>query len=287
MLPWLPRGVGAAESGAVTKAIPATGERIPVIGMGTSRTFDVPPGPERDALAPVLRTFFDRGGTVVDSSPMYGAAEAALGGLLEEVAHPGLFAATKVWTDGREAGIEQMERSRRLWGVERFDLMQIHNLRDWEVHLPTLQRMKADGRIRYIGITTSHGRSHAELAKVLRENDFDFVQLSYNIANRAVEDELLPIAADRGVAVLVNRPFQRGELFDVVRGRELPPWTGELGIASWGQYFLKFAVSHPAVTCAIPATSSIKHMADNMAAGFGPLPDATQRRRMVQEMAEL
>jgi len=283
----LPRGGRAAQAALVTKPIPSTGERIPVIGMGTSRTFDAPPGGGRDELVPVLRTFFDLGGELIDSSPMYGAAEQVLGELLERTGHDDLFAATKVWTDGRQAGIEQMERSRTLWGVDRFDLMQIHNLRDWETHLPILERMKAAGEIRYIGVTTSHGRDHGALATLLRRHDFDFVQLSYNIGNREVEQELLPLAADRGVAVLVNRPFQRGALFDAVRGRPLPGWVGDLGIATWGQLFLKFAVSHPAVTCAIPATSKVTHMADNMGAAYGPLPDADQRRRMIRDLAEL
>ncbi len=283
----LPQPGRATDTTLITKPIPSTGERIPVIGMGTSRTFDVPPGAGRDGLLLVLQTFFDLGGELVDSSPMYGAAEEVLGELLDRTGRGNLFAATKVWTDGRTAGIEQMERSRRLWGVERFDLMQIHNLRDWEAHLPTLERMKADGEVRYIGVTTSHGRDHGELAALLRRHRFDFVQLSYNIGNREVEDELLPLAADRGVAVLVNRPFQRGALFDMVRGRQLPGWAGELGIATWGQLFLTFAVSHPAVTCAIPATSKVTHMADNMGAAYGPLPDADQRRRMIRELAEL
>jgi diketogulonate reductase-like aldo/keto reductase len=275
-------GARAATAASVTKPIPSTGEAIPVIGLGTSRTFDAPPGAERAALVPVVRAFFDGGGTVIDSSPMYGAAEEVVGELLAATRPSRVFAATKVWTDGKQAGVEQMERSRRLWGVPRLDLVQIHNLRDWQVHLATLKEWKAAGRIRYFGITTSHGRMHAELEQALRREPFDFVQLSYNLEDREVEERLLPLARDRGVAVLVNRPFQRGGLFDKVRGKPLPPFAAELGISSWAQYFLKFAVSHPAVTCAIPATSKLAHLEDNMAAGRGSLPDAATRDRMIR-----
>ncbi len=270
----------------IEKKIPSSGEAIPVIGLGTSRTFGVGPGPERDALAPVLQAFFDRGGTLIDSSPMYGQAEEVLGALLPRTRHEKLFSATKVWTDGAKAGAAQMESSRKLWGVPRFDLMQIHNLRDWEAHVATLEEWKAHGRIRYMGITTSHGRMHDELERALRRKPFDFVQLTYNLEDREVEERLLPLAADRGIAVLVNRPFQLGGLFDRVRGKALPPWVAELGIASWAQYFLKFAVSHPAVTCAIPATSKVKHMEDNMAACRGRLPGAAERERMIRFVAE-
>ena len=282
-VPFVPAAArGAPVKARIEKAIPSTGERIPVIGLGTSRTFDAAPGPARAALAPVLQAFFDGGGTLVDSSPMYGAAEEVVGELLRATRRGQVFAATKVWTDGKQAGVEQMERSRGLWGVPRFDLMQIHNLRDWEVHLETLKEWKAQGRVRYVGITTSHGRMHDELEAALRKEAFDFVQLSYNLEDREVERRLLPLAAERGVAVLVNRPFQLGGLFEKVKGKPLPPWAKELDIASWGQFFLKFAVSHPAVTCAIPATSKVKHMEDNMAAGRGRLPDAATRERMVR-----
>jgi diketogulonate reductase-like aldo/keto reductase len=266
----------------IRKPIPSTGEMIPVVGLGTSITFDVPSGPARSALAPVLQAFFDRGGTLIDSSPMYGAAEETIGELLRTTRHGQVFSATKVWTDGKQAGIEQMERSRRLWGVPRLDLVQIHNLRDWHVHVRTLKDWKAEGRIRYIGITTSHGRMHDELERALRSEPFDFVQLSYNLVDREVERRLLPVAAERGIAVLANRPLQLGALFGRVKGRPLPPWAEDLGIASWAQYFLKFAVSHPAVTCAIPATSRVEHMEDDMAAAQGRLADAAERERMVR-----
>jgi diketogulonate reductase-like aldo/keto reductase len=266
----------------IRKAIPSRNEQIPVIGMGTSRTFNAA-GDQGviTRLGEVLETFFGNGGTVIDSSPMYGSSEQVLGELLQTVSsRNGLFAATKVWTDGRESGIRQMEQSRRLWGIERFDLIQIHNLRDWKVHYQTLQAMKAEGRIRYIGITTSHGRDHEELLSVLKKHPFDFVQFSYNIGNREVERALLPLAADRGIAVIVNRPFARGSLFGATRGRPLPDWAADIDCSSWGQFFLKYVVSHPAVTCAIPATSKVHHMLDNMGAGFGRLPDPAMRRRM-------
>ena len=243
------------------------------------------PGAARAALAPVVQAFFDRGGTLIDSSPMYGQAEAVVGELLAATRHGAVFAATKVWTDGKQAGVEQMERSRRLWGVPRLDLLQ--NLRDWKVHLGTLRELKAAGKIRYLGITTSHGRMHEELEQALHKERFDFVQLSYNLEDREVEDRLLPLAAEREVAVLVNLPFQLGGLFDRVRGKKLPPFAKELGVASWAQYFLKFAVSHHAVTCAIPATSKVEHLEDNMAAGFGRLPDAAERQRMLRFVEEL
>jgi diketogulonate reductase-like aldo/keto reductase len=280
--PLAPGPARATPGTLLTKRIPSTGEEIPVIGLGTSRTFDAAPGAERDALAPVLQAFFDRGGTVVDSSPMYGRAEEVVGELLRTTKHPRVFAATKVWTDGKDSGKRQMEESRRLWGVPRFDLVQIHNLRDWEVHLETLKEWKAQGRIRYVGITTSHGRDHDALERALAREPFDFVQLSYNLEDREVEERLLPLALERRIAVLVNRPFQRGGMFERVRGKSLPAFAKELGVESWAQYFLKFAVSHPAVTCAIPATSKVKHLEDNMAACRGRLPDASERQRMVR-----
>jgi aryl-alcohol dehydrogenase-like predicted oxidoreductase len=283
LMSWSPASLLAQQREAIKKRIPSTGETLPVIGMGTSRTFDVGNEPRtRARLLEVLQAFFDNGGAVIDSSPMYGSAEQVTGDLLKQVKDKGsLFAATKVWTWGREEGIEQMQESMQRMGVEVFDLMQIHNLRDWQVHLPTLLDWKQQGRIRYIGITTSHGRFHEELEAILASEPFDFVQFSYNIANRDAEQRLLPLAAERGMATLINRPFQTGELFARVRDRPLPDWTAEFDCDSWGQFFLKFVVSHPAVTCAIPATSKLHHMQDNMGAGFGRLPDAAMRRRMI------
>jgi diketogulonate reductase-like aldo/keto reductase len=272
----------------IKKPIPVSGEKLAVIGMGSSRTFDVSEAQARSALLPVLQTFFDEGGGLIDSSPMYGNAEQVLGDLLQGVDNKqALFAATKVWIEGKQQGIEQMQRSMQRMGVKRFDLMQIHNLLDWQVHLDTLNSWKKEGRIRYTGITTSHGRSHDQLAAILDSEPLDFVQFSYNIANREAEKRLLPIARERNIAVLINRPYARGDLFRVVKGKTLPDWAAEFDCSSWGQYFLKYVVSHPDVTCAIPATSSLKHMLDNMGAGFGHLPDAAMRKRMAVYFAGL
>lgn len=271
------------------KAIPKTGEKLPVIGMGTSRTFDVSGDAERiTTLQQVTQTFFDMGGGMIDSSPMYGSAQEVIGRLLPKVTgKKNLFAATKVWIKGKKAGIEQMEESRRLWGIKQFDLMQIHNLVDWRTHLDTLKQMKADGKIRYIGVTTSHGRFHEQLEELLKKYDFDFVQLTYNIGDREVESPLLSIAEEKGTAVIANRPCQRGDLFRQVKGKPLPPWAREFDCASWGQYFLKYVVSHPAITCAIPATAKAKHMKDNMMAGRGRLPNGKQRMQMAKYFKSL
>jgi diketogulonate reductase-like aldo/keto reductase len=280
-----PRAFAAVARQVHMKPIPATGETIPAVGMGTWLTFNVAPYSDaRDQRVEVLRAFFDVGGRLVDSSPMYGLAEAAVGYCREKLGGaPQLFAATKVWTPARLAGIAQMNLSFKLWGVGRFDLMQVHNMVDWETHLETLQQWKAEKRVRYIGITTSHGRRHDEMLEVIeRQPDFDFVQFSYSIADREAERRLLPAAAAQGKAVLVNRPFRTGGLFERVAGKPLPDWAPAIRCTAWSQFFLKFAISHPAVTCAIPATSSVAHMRENMEALAGPLPDADQRRRMAE-----
>jgi diketogulonate reductase-like aldo/keto reductase len=289
LAPLLPTRLAAAQQAAIKKAIPSSGERISAIGVGTSRTFNVDVASAvQSPLLDVMRAFFDNGGQLIDSSPMYGNAEAVTGALLAELDNTaGLFTATKVWTWGKQEGIDQMRRSMRLLGVERIDLMQIHNLRDWQVQLETLRQWKAEGLVRYIGITTSHGRYHDELEDILQQQPLDFVQFSYNIENRSAEERLLPIAHDRGIATLINRPYQRGSLFRRVKGKQLPDWAAEFDCASWGQFFLKFVASHPDVTCVIPATSKVKHMVDNMAAGHGRLPDAAMRERMAQYMASL
>lgn len=281
--------LAAAGRVPIRKAIPSSGEQLAVIGMGTSRTFDISSDAAlQSPLLEVVRAFFDNGGQLIDSSPMYGNAEEVTGALLKAVGNPpALFAATKVWTWGRQEGIAQMQRSMQRMGVERFDLMQIHNLRDWEVQLETLREWKAAGKVRYIGITTSHGRSHDQLETILQRHDFDFVQFSYNIGNRVAEQRLLPIARERGIATLINRPYQRGSLFQRVKGQPLPGWATEFDCASWGQFFLKYIASHPDVTCVIPATSKVKHALDNMAAGFGRLPDAGMRERMSAHIAAL
>ena len=281
--------LAAAQSDPIKKIIPSSGEKLSVIGLGTSRTFDVSADAAvQSPLLDVMRAFFDNGGQLIDSSPMYGSAEAVTGALLQAVDNrAAVFTATKVWTYGKSEGIEQMKRSMQRLEVERIDLMQIHNLRDWQVQLETLQEWKAQGRIRYIGITTSHGRYHDELETILLNQPLDFVQFSYNIGNRDAEQRLLPIAHERGIATLINRPYQRGSLFRKVKGQPLPAWTSEFDCASWGQFFLKFIASHPDVTCIIPATSKLKHMVDNMAAGYGRLPDAQLRERMIKTIEAL
>ncbi len=268
----------------IKKSIPSTGEQIPVIGVGTSRTFDVGiDESDRARCVEILREFFGRGGGMIDSSPMYGSAQAVIGHSLKQLNYPaGLFSATKVWILGKTLGINQMNSSEELWGVQRFDLMQIHNMLSWRTHLETLKEWKAAGRIRYIGITTSHGRRHEMLEQALKEEDFDFVQFSYNVVDREAEQRLLPLAAERGIAVIANRPFQRGGLFDLVENKPLPAWAAECDCANWAQLFLKFVVSHPAVTCAIPATSQVAHMQENMGAAYGRLPDPALRKRMAQ-----
>jgi diketogulonate reductase-like aldo/keto reductase len=285
----MPKNIFGESRHPIARAIPSSGERIPVIGMGTSRTFDVGNDPSAKAqLKQVLQVFFDNGGALIDSSPMYGSAEMVVGDLLKTIHNKkNLFAATKVWIDGKQNGIDKMQESMQLMGVAIMDLMQIHNLRDWQTHLPTLKQWKQEGKIRYIGITTSHGRSHAELLQIMRTEDLDFVQFTYNIGNRTVEDSLLPLAADRGMATLINRPFQRGALFRQVKGKALPQWVKEFDCKSWGQFFLKFVISHPAVTCVIPATSKVHHMSDNMAANFGKLPSPSMRKRMLQYFTSL
>ena len=274
----------AAESSVIRKTIPSSGERLSVIGLGTSRTFDVDSGNAvTSPLMEVMQAFFDNDGQLIDSSPMYGSAEAVTGALVKQATNKqDIFTATKVWTDGKREGIEQMERSMQRLGVEQIDLMQIHNLRDWQTHIDTLLDWKAEGRIRYIGITTSHGRYHDELEEILLQLPLDFVQFSYNILNRTVEQRLLPIAREKSIATLINRPYQRGSLFRRVKGKPLPAWAAEFDCASWGQFFLKFIAAHPAVTCIIPATSKLKHMVDNMAAGYGRLPDEATRQRMIR-----
>jgi diketogulonate reductase-like aldo/keto reductase len=278
---------GAAPAPVLERAIPATGERIPAIGMGTWLTFDVAHGADRDARLAVLREFFAGGGTLLDSSPMYGYAEAALGELVPKARPARVFNATKVWTPTRYLGVKQMEESFAHWGVRRFDLMQVHNMLDWETHLATLKEWKAAGRIRYLGITTSHGRRHDALEAAMKRERFDFVQFSYSFADRDAEKRLLPLALDRGAAVIVNRPFDGGDLFGVVKGKALPGWAREIDCANWAQAFLKFVVSHPAVTCAIPATTNPAHMREDVGALAGRLPDAALRQRMAADFDRL
>ncbi len=271
------------------RAIPRSGEALPVIGLGTWQTFDVDGSASaRAPLRDVLREFASLGGSVIDSSPMYGRSENVVGDLAADLnLRPRLFIATKVWTSGREAGIRQMEESFRRLRAERVDLMQVHNLVDWRTHLATLRRWKEQGKVRYVGVTHYTASAYDDLARVMESEELDFVQLNYSIAEREAERRLLPLAADRRIAVLINRPFAAGGLFRRVRSQALPEWAGEIGCATWAQLFLKFVISHPGVTCAIPATSKVRHLIDNMQAGVGSLPDAALRERMAKHVAEI
>ena len=261
--------------------IPSSGEALPPVGLGTSRVFNSVSGEnQRAALVDVLEALF-AGGTLVDTSPMYGNSETHLGELLPLAAgNENMFCATKVWIEGRESGVKQMRESMEKMGVDRIDLMQVHNLVDWEVHLESMRQMQAEGLFRYLGITTSNPRQFADFERVMRAADWDFVQLNYSLGEREAEQRLLPLAQESGMAVMVNRPFVRGDLFRRVGRKPLPDVAAELGCDSPAQLFLKWILGHPAVTCVIPATTKVKHMADNLGAARGPLPDAEQRERI-------
>ncbi|HEX9811912.1 MAG TPA: aldo/keto reductase [Burkholderiales bacterium] len=282
-------GTAASAAAPIRRAIPRSGEMLPVIGLGTYQVFDV--GAGESARAPVrevLREFARLGGGVVDSSPMYGRSEGVIGDLSADIGvQRKLFLATKVWTTGRDDGIRQMEQSFQRMRTQRMDLMQVHNLLDWRTHLATLRDWKEQGKVRYIGVTHYTESAYDDLARVLQSEELDFVQLNYSIVEREAEKRLLPLAAERRVAVLVNRPFAQAGLFARVRGKPVPPWAAEIGCATWAQFFLKFVVSHPAVTCAIPATSKVSHLVDNMQAGVGPLPDKATRARMARHIVQL
>ena len=269
------------------RKILSSGELLPVVGVGTWRTFDVGGKPEdRAPVAEVLRLLFEAGGSVIDTSPMYGSAEAVVGSLLAASgSRSKAFIATKVWTNGRDNGIAQMQASMRLLRTDRIDLMQVHNLVDWRAHLPTLQAWKADGRIRYLGITHYTQSAHDELERVMRAEKWDFVQLNYALDDRAVEQRLLPLAAERGIAVIVNQPFGGGGLLRKLSSRKLPDWAAEIGVTSWAQLLLKFVLANRAVTCVIPGTGKPEHMKDNLQAGFGTYPDAALLKRMAAEIA--
>ncbi|MGB7950457.1 MAG: aldo/keto reductase [Candidatus Binatia bacterium] len=271
------------------RTIPRTGESLPVIGLGTWQTFDVGKAESaREPLKAVLREFARLGGKVIDSSPMYGNSETVVGDLAAELAlQKQLFLATKVWTSGRNAGVRQMEESFRRLRTQVMDLMQVHNLVDYQTHLATLRQWKEQGKVRYIGVTHYTASAYEQLARVLETEELDFVQFNYSIAERDAERRLLPLAADKRLAVLVNRPFAGGGLFSKLRGKPLPPWAQNIGCDSWAQFLLKFVISHPAVTCAIPATSKVQHLTDNMGAGVGSLPDAAMRERMASYVAGL
>ena len=274
------------------RAIPSSGEPIPAVGLGSWITFNV--GRDRalrtNCIA-VMKAFFDGGGRLIDSSPMYGSSQDVIGEGLAQLGRGGsVFAAEKVWTGSGASGPEQIETTRRHWGLPRFDLLQVHNLLAWREHLATLRAMKArsDGRpLRYVGVTTSHGRRHAELESILKAEKLDFVQLSYNPVDREVEQRLLPLAQERGVAVIVNRPFQEGALLRTLQRHPLPAWAAELGCDAWAPLVLKFVLSHPAVTCAIPATTKVAHVRQNLAAASGRMPDAALRARIAAHIQGL
>jgi diketogulonate reductase-like aldo/keto reductase len=273
----------------ITRPIPSSGEPMPVVGLGSWITFNV--GNDRvarDACAEVMRGFFAAGGRMIDSSPMYGSSQDVIGYGLAKLGRPArLFSAEKVWISSGSRGREQIERSRRLWDVPRFDLVQVHNLLAWQEHLPTLAAMKAAGEVRYVGITTSEGRRHREIEEVMRSHRMDFVQITYNVLDREVEQRILPLAQERGIAVIVNRPYREGPLIRSVKRRPLPAWAAEADCADWAQFLLKFIVSHPAVTCVIPATTSVAHVRENMGAAYGRLPDEAMRRRMAAHVERL
>lgn len=285
----LANGPAEAQTGArmQTRKIPSTGEQLPVVGCGTWRVFDVGAAPaERAPLADVLKVLFEAGGSVIDSSPMYGKAEGVVGDLLAQAGtRDKAFLATKVWTSGREAGIAQMNDSFRLFRTDKIDLLQIHNLLDWQTHLPTLRAWKKEGRIRYLGVTHYTSSAHDQLAAVLKQGGFDFVQVDYSLDDRSAERRLLPAAADNGVAVLINLPFGGGGLLRKVLSRPLPAWAGDIGCTSWAQLLLKFVLANKAVTCVIPGTANPQHMRDNAQAGLGAYPDAAMLQRMVREIA--
>jgi diketogulonate reductase-like aldo/keto reductase len=266
------------------RKIPSSGELLPVIGLGTWLTFDAGDDATlREPLKDVLKTLLDKGGSVVDSSPMYGSSEKVVGDLSTELSlNSKLFIATKVWTTGKDEGIAQMNRSFNLLQRKQLDLMQIHNLVDWQVHLKTLRDWKEQGRIRYLGITHYTESAYSKIEDILKNNAVDFLQINYSMLSRTAEQRLFPLAKEKGIAVIINQPFEEGALFQRVKGKTLPAWTSEFDCSSWGQFFLKFIVSHPAVTCVIPGTSKPHHMADNAGAGFGKLPDENQRQQMLR-----
>jgi diketogulonate reductase-like aldo/keto reductase len=278
-----------ASTGVLTRPIPVSGEALPLVGLGSWITFNVGNDEAaRNACTEVVRAFFAAGGRLIDCSPMYGSSQPTIGHALARLGRPAaLFSAEKVWVGDAAAGVKQMEASRAFWGVPRFDLMQVHNLLAWQDHLPRLLAMKAAGQLRYVGITTSEGRRHAEIERILATQPIDFVQVSYNLLDREVEQRILPLARERRIAVIANRPFREGRLLQALQRHRLPGWAAEIDCDGWAQVALKFVVSHPAVTCAIPATSQVAHVRQNMGAARGRLPDAALRSRMAAEVAAL
>jgi diketogulonate reductase-like aldo/keto reductase len=282
---------GAHPGSLLTRPIPTdqTGEQLPLVGLGSWITFNV--GDDvaaRDSCTEVMRAFFAGGGRLIDCSPMYGSSQDVIGYGLRKLGHPQqVFAADKVWISSGARGPQQIEESRRKWDVGRFDLLQVHNVMSWEEHLPTLFAMKKAGRLRYVGVTTSDGRRHDEIEKILRTQPIDFVQVSYNVLDREVEQRILPLALERKVAVICNRPLRRGDLIRQVERSPLPSWAAEIDCANWAQVLLKFIVAHPAVACAIPATTRVDHVRQNVGASYGRLPDESMRRRIVATVEKL
>lgn len=281
-LPLLP-DISFLQNQVMIKRTTSTGEQIPVVGLGTWQTFDV--GENSTATNPlkeVLTTLLEKGGSVVDSSPMYGRSEKVVGDLSTELKiNDKLFIATKVWTTGKEQGIKQMNESFQLLGRKQLDLMQIHNLVDWRTHLVTLRDWKAQEKVRYIGITHYTESAYDQVEQIMKREPIDFLQINYSLLSRKAEERLFPLAQEKKISVLINRPFEEGALFSRVRGKTLPDWAKEFDCSSWGQFFLKFILSHPAVTCVIPGTSKPHHMADNAMAGVGKLPDTDHRKKMI------
>lgn len=271
------------------RKIPSSGEELPVVGLGTWQTFDV--GNDREQrlqLMDVLKEMKSLGGTVIDSSPMYGSSEKVIGDLCTQLKiNDHFFYATKVWTHGRQAGMDQMQDSMRKMQRQQMDLMQIHNLMDWQTHIKTLRDWKSEGKIRYWGFTHYTNASHDQLAKLIKQEQPDFVQFNYSINDRHAELRLLDTAKDQGAAVIINQPFDSGNVFRKVSGKALPDWCAEIDINSWGQYFLKYILGHEAVTCMIPGTSKAKHVIDNMGAGYGRLPNANERNNMIAHLNSL
>ena len=266
-----------------TRRIPGSGERIPILGLGTSRVFNRAMSAEaRAPLKEVIQLHFAGGGTLIDTAPGYGKAEIVVGDLLRELgATQKTFIATKVRTDGREEGIESLNESFKRFGKTPLDLIQVHSLRDWETQLPTLREWKAAGKIRYIGVTNSRTRDHDDVVDVISKEKMDFLQINYSILQRNADKRILPMAADKGLAVLINKPFNKAKMFRKVKGKSLPPWAADFDCKTWGQFFLKFSMSHPAVTCVLAATGKAKHMKDNLGAGMGRMPNAKERQKMI------
>jgi diketogulonate reductase-like aldo/keto reductase len=279
---YLPGALQARQAQPIHRPIPSTREEIPIVGLGTWITFNVGGDTKlRDECAAVIAAFFEAGGRMIDSSPMYGSSQPVVGYGLQKLGRPpALFSAEKVWTSSASAGPAQIEQSRGFWGVPKFDLLQVHNLLTWKPHLQTLFQMKAAGAVRYVGITTSEGRRHDLLEQIMRSEPIDFVQFSYNVVDREAEARLLPLAAERGIAVIVNRPFRQGALTDRLKREKLPEWAAETGASSWAQLMLKFILAHPAVTVAIPATTRVDHVRENLAAATGAMPDTAMRQRI-------